>query len=315
MKRILFLMLCSLILTGLVFIAGCGDDDNGTGSTTKETGDLNDPNFQMVVDLTEEVDGVTGYMFDFIGQMLDTIFNHPDNPSKVSLEGKTKNHLLAASDSVLVTYHSNTGYWYAYAASIDTNMYDTVVEIFTMIVEDSTQFKHGSTVVQWPDSMLLTEVTNGISISVSNDWYQSSITAHQLINVTGDSLFTNGLATINGTQTVNMNLVDITNTMTGDSCTFGVSLGTTLNDIVMNVVYEEDCPSSGNLLHNGTINIACTGDTTFTFNNIWTISQTFENQYTYVVFENATTRWTYTDTCGFSVPGVSTETPFKFLQQ
>lgn len=313
MKRVLFLAAIFLVVTSLLFIAGCSDDDdNGTGSTTKETGDINDPDFQMVEDLTGEVDDMIGYMFDYVGSMVDTIMAM--NPTKIDSEFLKDRNSFAAADSVFITYHSNTGYWYAYISEVDTFMIDTSMEIESMVVEDSIQFRHGANVVQWPDSLLLTSITNGVSVTFSGTYLGESdgVTARQLVTVTGDSIFTNGMVTINGNQNVDMNISEIYNVGTGDSCSFGVSLATTITNIVMNVMVMEDCPESGNIRHTGNINISCTGDTTFTYNDGWLITQAFHDGLIDVVFENSTTRWTFTDTCGSGGPTVSEQDLLRF---
>lgn len=69
----------------------------------------------------------------------------------------------------------------------------------------------------------------------------------------------------------------------------------------MIAMQTDGCPSSGTLRHTGAINMSCTGDTTLTHNDHWSIIQTFDGTMIHVVVENSTTRWEYNEICGGAV--------------
>jgi len=78
-----------------------------------------------------------------------------------------------------------------------------------------------------------------------------------------------------------------------------MNLTSSLTDIMMNLAVMDagGCPSSGTASYSGTINLACVGDTSFTFNDNWTVAQTFTGTAVHYVVENSTHRWEFDDEC------------------
>ena len=115
-----------------------------------------------------------------------------------------------------------------------------------------------------------------------------------MLTIAGTDIFGAGDVLINGNQALDLSFDDSTSF---SDCSFDINMATVLSNIALNVNNDE-CPSAGSIIHNGSMSISCTGDTTFSFNDNWTISQTFSGGNSTVVFENSTTRWEVTDSCG-----------------
>lgn len=288
MKRMLLMAFMAAFV--MVFVVGCDEDDATTNTeTTKITGDLNDPAFLSMQGGLDEVESFDGEMFDMLFGLIDTILVMAPNGGKIV---RQSSHSLGANaDSVSVAYHQSSGYWYAYA-SIDEIVWtsDTTSDTASIIIEDSVQFLQGSMAVQWPDSALLTAIKTGASVDVT--FTGGSVTASQNFTIAG-AIIAEGDVTVNGT-----NAVDVSATLL-EGCTFALSMTGSATNIVLNIaaIQNDVCPTSGMLVSTGSISLECVGDTTVSFSDSWTITETFAGETITVVAENSTTRWTFTDSC------------------
>jgi len=289
MKKLLKAGLLAALVLSLLIAVGCDEDDEGaTGSTDKQVGDLNNPEFLQVQAALEDADEFSGLMFEAVLFAIDTIlFEAGQGSSGRTYPGK---HLTSTeADSVLLTYHETSQYWYLYSSSQITAGDDTL----TMVTTDSIQFLHLDGPVQWPDSSLLIGVNNGVYLSMMSSGGEHII-AGQLLTVMGEIL-TDGDITMNGNQVFDVLLANDV-----DSCSLDLNLTTTATNVVLNIEHVDSsgCPSSGVLQQHGTIAIACTGTPSVSYSDTWTITQTFtgDDMYT-VVAENSTTRWTYSGSC------------------
>jgi len=208
-----------------------------------------------------------------------------------SIEG-----LESASDSVFYTYHSNSQYWYFYASSVDTSVSGDTVEDIT--IEDSIQFLHGSSPVQWPDSAELTGINAGGSVSIHSA-PADTLSFNQNFTIIGN-ISGMGDVVINGNGQV-IGAGDFDTDSLG-SCHGSLTLTQTISNVEINLTdmdEEDNCPAAGVIHLAGTAGIECIcGDTTLSFNDSWTITQTFSGDYITTVYENSTTRWTVVYNCG-----------------
>jgi hypothetical protein len=249
----------------------------------------------------ENIDDVNTMLFEAALDLTDTIFNDPGHPAPGKWSGSPI-ALSAQADSYFVTYHSGSEYWYRYASFEDTT-YDTaqqIDDILSLVLEDSVQFVHGSSVVQWPDSQFLTAINAGGALDMSAG--SGSIHFGQFFSIVGD-LPGMGDIVINAEGDLNVNLTD-----EESSCDFSFIFANDVSDVALNltVVQTSDgCPDAGMIRHFGSAGIECTGDTTFSFNDTWIITQTFDNGTHTVKFENSTTTWSVTEDCGGQPPTVS----------
>ena len=281
MKRSFLITTLMILSLFAVAFYGCSDDDNGT-NVVKEEGSLDDPMFMEIQEFVGEGLEETNYiLFDMLFNDIDSVFN---------MMAAAK--ITSPAESLLVAWHSNTNYWYFYAS--DTNPSDPT-EYYIMV--DSFQFIHGTTPSQWPDSALLSRVNTGASFN----YYmgdEGHYTMSQNISIVSDDMIGGDPVTINGTRGLSAYFPDWT--IFGDTsyaCIFQMNFTGTANNVVMDFDGNE-CPSGGVYTQAGTIGISCSGDSTFSHNDSWTITETFHDNYIGdVVFENSTTRWTFQDTC------------------
>lgn len=312
MKRILWMLAIMLIGIGVVFVGGCSnDDDDATGPTTKTVGDTNDPTFEMMEMVFSETEDMTQGMFMFWMGILDTVLSHPDNPGvsgQFRLGSKT-----ALADTVFLTYHSNTNYWYAYAQHSEYAWYGEGSDssLVTFTVTDSVQFMHGLIPVQWPDTALLTGINTGLSVSIVPEGTGFAAAGAQRISIVGD-IPNWGDITTNGTQSVEFSVSD-----TSWGCSYGSDMNVVFTNLVMNLteIENDGCPSSGNVTYNGNANITCTGDTTFSISDNWLISQTFTGDSVHFVVENSNYRWEWTEDCGYQPPTTHVGQLFQAIKE
>jgi len=295
MKKLLLILLAAALAVGLILIVGCSDDDEETTQpVVKQTGDPNAEEFEATGEAFGFVEMLNQEMFYFMFETIDTVMNSGFIAAPKG--GFTEFATGAASDTVILTYHSGSKYWYLYAQAVDSETVNQEIVTLTMTVIDSVQFLHSGTPVQWPDSALLTGVKNGVSLSIDLSDSTAMVDAHQLITVTGD-LPGFGDVEVDGNSSfdVFVSMDDVS-----QSCTFDINLTASLTDIMMNLTNMDagGCPSSGRASYGGMINLACVGDTTFTFNDNWTVVQTFDGTTIHYVVENSTHRWEFDDPCG-----------------
>ncbi len=291
MKRLLLLATLLTLGLSLAFVTGC-DEDKGTNEE-KAVGDTLDPVFGAIEEGFAGVDDMTPFM---LSQSLEfAFFLLYDTSESVACKGSFDTKALrVASDSVFYTYHSSSQYWYFYGSHVDTSVSGDTVEDLT--VEDSIQFLHGVNPVQWPDSNQLTGIKAGGSVSAYSA-PADTLLFNQNFTIIGD-IPGMGDVVINGNGQV---------TAAGDfdtdslsSCHGSLTMTQTISNVELNLttLEEDDCPTAGTVVNTGTVSIECTGDTTFSFSDSWTITQTFSGDIITIVFENSTTIWTVTYTCG-----------------
>ncbi|MEW6413244.1 MAG: hypothetical protein AB1483_12360 [Candidatus Zixiibacteriota bacterium] len=287
-KLILFAVIIGLALSVVV---GCGDDDDTpTTPIVKDDGELNDPEFLAALEAYYTAGSMSDMMLGWIDILIDTVF---EDSALLSASGKPI-VITATSDSVYGTYHSTSNYWYFYASAVDTifGQGQVVEDIVTFLLEDSIQFLHGTTPVQWPDSTLLTAIKNGVALTLDSG--EGDLTAGQFLTLTGDIVM-RGDVTLTGSRSFDMAIYDESD----DTCTLTLDMTTTASSIEGNltVLEEGGCPSAGSLTNAGIIGINCSGDSAWSFNDNWVVTETFYGDSSVVVFENTTTRWTFTDYC------------------
>ncbi len=297
MKRLILLAI--MLGLALTFVIGCSDDDEDAIPTTPtilEQGSLDDADFVAAQEALFGAEDFGDSLFVWMEECMERVESDPDNPANAGKVVPT----MAASDPVIITYHDGSQYWYIYIQSVDTiyGQGQTITDILTFVLEDSIRFLHGSTVVQWPDSDLLTRVNNGALMTVTTQSGLGNATAAQNVSVVGE-IVARGDVTIDGSLSVNFSVSG-----PGGACSASLAATATADDIVLNMTEADDggCAQSGHMAHIGTLALECTGDDTLSYSERWTFDQTFYGDSTLVVVENSTTRWTFTDTCDVSGP-------------
>ncbi|MEW6413245.1 MAG: hypothetical protein AB1483_12365 [Candidatus Zixiibacteriota bacterium] len=292
MKRLI--LLAVIIGLALSLAVGCGDDDASLNPIVKEDGDFSDPEFQAALDAYRQASIYTSSTLYWVDALIDMVT--VDSGALIISDRWITVH--TASDSYLLEYHNSSQYWYLCVCRIDTirDYAQEIVDIQSYSLEDSIQFLQSATPVQWPDTSLLTGMKNGIRLTSSSTATARNVNLGQLITVTGD--FINmGDVTIEGRQDLEFTkyLVD------ADSCGYNVDVSTTARDIQVHLggLFHGDCPTNGTLKSSGNLGVSCSGDTTLSFNDNWTVTEIFYPDSMLVVFENSTTRWKFWEECWY----------------
>jgi hypothetical protein len=295
MKRLFVFLALAALIVGFILVVGCSDDDESTTPVVKETGDPNAPEFEAARDAFGFADEMNGIMFGFLFITIDSVLASPDFPA-FAKPGSINSGGAFASDSFALAYHDGSKYWYAMFLSVDTIDGDTLPIYLTFLIQDSLQFLQGTTPVQWPDSALVSGVKHGISIAITSSDLTEAFVAHQFLSVNGD-LPGNGDVEINGNSSF---LADFTTGPVEPYCDFSIDLSSNYQNVNANLsaLEGDGCPTSGTARYSGGVNMSCYGDTTFTFNDSWSVVQTFSQSNIHYVFENSTTRWEFDDPCG-----------------
>lgn len=288
MKRVTFLSALLLLAIAVAVFTGCSDDEKATNPVLQE-GDTLDPTFVAFKEGYDGVDEFTGMLLNVMFNMVDTVMNDTNNPNTKPVVIPTS--LGVQADTLMITYHSASQYWYFYI--LETSGLDSVELI------DSIQFIQGTTPVQWPDMTQLTEMKSGLSVYWAMG--EAVVTASQAVSLAGD-FATMGLVTANGSQQLNVTYTDHNVDINSDSmfCHFNLAFTSNFNDVVVLLTeFDSGCPSSGTIVSTGTAGINCMGETdSVDISGSWTVTQTFAGDSMTWVFENATTRWTQTESCG-----------------
>jgi hypothetical protein len=311
MKKLLYMLSAMSLIAGLALIIGCSDDDETTGPVVKATGDPDAVEFEAALGVIAFIGEMNWEMLDGMSGTIDSVMTRfaPTRAEKIRIQNLSTGIM---SDSFYLTYHADSKYWYAFFQAVDTGIVGDSQVVISVTYEDSIQFLHGTEVVQWPDSALLSGVNCGASSIMLNlfDWWKS-FEAHQQVSVVG-GIFGDGDVAINSTATAE---TDVSGELDGYSCTFDVDLGITLTNVALNLEATESdgCPTSGTAQYTGVIDMACDNDTSFTLNDQWSLIQTFSDTTIHYVVENSTTRWEFDETCnGKSTMAFGNRVPANF---
>lgn len=300
MKRLLFLGACSVLTVGLVMLLGCS---SSTEPTNKVVGDTTNPAFQAAAGVLDLADISDKEMIYSGFSTLDRIVTGTPGSPK---HGDYLPNAAVVVDSPV--YHGGSSYWYYSTGLTDTTYKlgtDTIIEIVTLLFEDSLQFLHGLTPVQYPDSALLSSVKAGAKWSVCTALSSDTVLAAHRWTVSGTpgSIAGRGQVQINGFGTFHGR---VQNVPTGNdslgTCGATLDLLSAWSGITLNIASVMDsgaCPTAGMTMHHGNLAVACIGGiNSLNFNGNWVRTATFSGNMVTIVYESPTTRWTVTDTCG-----------------
>jgi hypothetical protein len=305
-----FLGIALLLGLAALFMLAVGCNDKATEPpVVKVDGDTLDAGYLIAQEAFGPADELSLSMARISLELIDSVTSDSANPAP-SLSPHFATGEAVVTDSFLKTYHSDSKYWYFYAGHVETLWNDSsqVEDILTFAIIDSLQFRHSDVPVQWPVAELLTEVRNVCHYSMGLLTDQWGIDARQNLRLTGE-VGTAGDVVFNATGSFDANFSNgnfrspAVPKVAAESCAFVINLSNVFSDLAVNLTALDStgqCPSSGNITHSGMLDIACSGDTTFAYNDGWMISQTYYGDSVQVVFENSTTRWSTTNTCGGS---------------
>ncbi len=292
MKRIILTLVIILAITGLVYFAGCSDDDEtSTGTTTKPAGDTLDYTYigaeQALSDAMNNVPLELNAMINGLWGVLDSMASLPSAKPLSVLQPDT------------VWYNADNSYWYAIEETTGlSNSYQI----------DSLQFMHGNTAVQWPDTAQLTRINGGMYAVVTNGVVSKAVAADTLFKYTFQgSVFgeAGNIAAYSDVTVVGAGSVYLQNMPVKDAsvlyCQYAISDNFVIGNVQLNLylVFDQgSCPESGTITHNAALTLSCSGDSTFTNTDNWYAQESFVNDSSHFVVENSKYRWEKTEDCG-----------------
>ena len=289
MKKIALITLMLLLAAAASLIPGC----NSTG-TDSEFGDTNAVEFQLVQNVVAE-NSLGG-----VGNIVDVSWTLYDSIPGVTTSPKSFSSRAASSEDIIVVDSFNYSYnggWHVFAfwvKAVDTVAHDTV----DVTGIDSLQALNNGVPMQVPDTTV-------------DDLY---IRAHYDValrntNIVGSSDNSVNIGNIDWTgvtpTVIDGNVTEnLQGTVSDSEIVVDFNFTNTLNadNIVANLGSEE-CPSSGLLSLNSTVDISAIrtiGASVDTLNvqGNWNISAAFNNGSVTVTYYDGTTYWQTTETCG-----------------
>lgn len=282
MQRMFKIGLFAALVAALLIAVGCSDDDP-VGPVDKQVGNMNNPDLLLVTGSVAISELYADQLLDDILDVLEGVFERAALARSGNRAQPGVVSGIDADSMIILTYDSISQYWYWDVQIVDQED--------TLTINDSIQFLHATGPVKWPDSTLLTGLHTGAGMRKVTE-LTNEVVAAQLLTVMGD-IVNRGDVTLNGTQSV-------TRSSTGDSCTVIVELSRSAADVVMSIAPSAGsrCPESGVLSSVASISIECSSLGLLSYDNSFTIVQTFTGNDTYdVVVEDAITRWTFPDSC------------------
>ena len=276
MKGVLSIFLVLIFTTCAVIFIGCSDDEKVTGPTGIVPGNPVDWVFLLTKSIIIKIDQSHGDMI----------------PSLIDLYG-----LVLPGKRQAPVYHEGSKYWYY--EHTDTTSYGIEIS------HDSIQLLHSGVPVQFSDSALLTEIKGGVDYVLIDTATTEGISA---VAAVGDTLLTVGLTfdmtgaagEIAGYGDVSIDFTSISSGLPegmSSDCETNVNftaVGTDLLRNLSNISYP--CPTSGTIVHNGTVIWACPIPAP-SFSNTWTATQTFEGETISWRIENENYYWEYDGYC------------------
>lgn len=275
MKRYLMILPALMLCLALPLFIGCSDDDADTIVNTI-TGDLNDPDLVMFMEEFEDMDNLTGTMFDLtFGLFIDSILLIEHKPQ------------VPNGPDPLITYHPDSKFWYCELEEYNGEDSTTLHYI------DSIQFLHGEAIVQWPDLDLLSELRSYMTLVVSGNHIDTA-TAHQNLVVTIDNPGSDTIM-VNGSQDLYAVYDDVYIDMDDTTfCESDVNYDMTISSLIVNVD-GDDGPLGGTITYTGTLNVNCTGANPESISGSWSVVQTFTPTGVNLSITHNNTVWTITD--------------------
>lgn len=286
----------SLMLAAGLMAAGCSEESKP--NEPLPDGDPDSQEYQEFQESSSMIDESNDEMLAGVFEMADMIGDMQGGGTSVgSSEPGRLNYIPAAvADSFLATYDSATQYWTAYLSYTDT------LTGSNFIHSCSLQFVQGDAAVQWPDSLLVTQINSGaiFTANLAGDNGEATIEATHDWSISGAAgeIGAEGDVVINGEAT--FSLVGGGSDSNG-TCNAEINFSQNSVDVEVNLTSlstGESCPSAGSHVKVGSAQIECSGQNgTGTWNRNWSVTYTFTPGEVNIVAQNGINQWTYDGPC------------------
>lgn len=286
MKR----FVCLLAIIGIAIVAqfgGCGEDDDNVTGTQLVAGDTTAYEYQEVRGLLYSGMGMERWSLMHLNSPLRAFDSIRDLAGSVVIPRGLK----APQDTLILEYHADSRYWYHYRA------YEAAIT--TYVLTDSIQFLHGDSIVQWPDSALLSAVKIGCHYVDSSAGQWLNVVEHD-ITLTG-YLYAGYPLSLSGQQSLLAESYEYKDVGTGDTCHTRIDFNSTMTElgVTRDGLIDALCPTSGMFASQGTVLRECHfNDSSHTLDGGWTIRTTYADTMMTITFENQTYRWVWESECG-----------------
>lgn len=294
MKR--FTLLFTLLSLGafLTMLPGCSSDD---AVTNLIQGDTNSVEFQFVNEIIgdEALEGL-GIASDFSFGLIDSIPGATFSP-----KNRNGRHALGGGDEMIVfdsLSYAWDGNWHVFSFSamiIDTIFNDT----FDISGIDSLQTLSNGTPLQIPDNTM-DELRARAHLDISDRSGSFSISGVHSLDITNITPELIDPVTFNGSGTESFSGSESDSAV---SCDFSFSNSLTVNNVVLSLEGNSDCPTSGSIAMTSTIDIACIMDLgtsvdTVSVTGVWSVTGVFASDGSIsLTISDGTTVWNTTEPC------------------
>jgi len=289
MKKLLWLGFALMFGAAMVFMFGCDST-----SSNKETGSLDDPEFEVISDIA----GEGNFVFDML--LLDISFNLLDSiqqPLPVGRAGK----FSAVDDDVTgleIINYKYSNFWHIFTCSVfveEIDYPDTSTFSFTGI--DSIRLANDEGYMRYEDM-----TTNAIDIHahfqivVESPDVMGEVAQHAAFHLAAQ---VEDAYTIDGSSNDSIMVAG----MMGDAeCEIGLYFDQSIDGLLIDEAVEVDdvCPLQGEVVLNFTVDIFCVAENpaeTLDVSGGWWAKFVFDNGFINAVYENETTRWTFSEQC------------------
>jgi hypothetical protein len=297
MKRLILVLLCTLLGLSVILMLGCDKDDDVTGND--KTTILTPEDSSMIVDILQ------GDMFETALKSLEVSWELLDflpefKISKMSNPAaalSTDDEVLTIIDAGYLGYSNGWHVFEFHARTTDQFTSDTVDIVGT----DSVQIIVDGYPVPFPVFGMLVDGLR--ERAHANFWTNSDDTGaiHHRLEIDLDTSGDDTLITVSGT------VDDYLHVNEGEDygvCDIELDLDQVITNIVFNVNQESGCPESGQIVQTAAIDIYCVGEgenagDTLDINGIWTVTATVNEgvDTVTITFSNGTVSWTVVEPC------------------
>ncbi len=289
MKRLYLIGLAIVLGAGLVFLAGCEDEEETTGPVQKETGELDNPVYMFV----SEIAGNPSIEIDLNLLVISfgLLTDHFGTPKAGKIAAGPEPGTI--QEWVYID-HDSSDYWHIFECTVLVTYDDGREFQFSGI--DSIRAGYNSTFTWDYDPGTTTSLN--FRAHLNYDVVADVDTGQYVYHAALDLAWPNQSDFICNGNAIHCGFMNYS----GDSCRVDMCFWETITDVYMDVAAQElgSCPISGQQSFEFTLDKECQGTShidSLDFRGDWAMSYIYADSSMNITHENATTRWTRTEIC------------------
>lgn len=307
MRRWLFW--ATLLLAGMAvaWIAGCGDDD----STNSPSGKISAEDSTFITEFFDEDIFLEAFQTLPISMALLVEYWGEGFPKVASPLKALQDEEYIIIDDYSHTFNPLNG-WHVFEFTARLIILDYLEEdtVYIEGVDSIMVLEDGEPVV------IPTLTIDGLRFGAHADWDLASGDDHGDINhhleVEFEAVGVDTFIVANGTVNDTLQVTEDWEDHDGD-CWIEIAMSQQIDTLRMAIEGDDDCPETGHILVQTTIDAECTDDSdSLTLSGNWTVEATVNaNNTVTITFSGNNVSWTITETCGSSMGAWSWETATK----